>query len=514
LEVLLHSSAIREVVDPSPLVTVSLHRLLLAIVHRVFGPEDSGKWAALWRRGELEREPLLAYLEKWRERFDLFDDRHPFYQSPSLDFQYARSIALLVPQMASSANSATLFDHTLAATLTPAQSARYLIAFQSFAVGGLVSLEKGQDPALYKFADAAPLTRAAVCLVKGATLFETLMLNLHWLSPADGEPFEGSGSDCPLWERDEEFRPGDRAPTGYLDLLTWPSRRIRLRPSVGKDGVVSVESVVIMKGNQFPDGWSSRGKETMVAFKRNLKPAKGQDPWPPLGFREDKASWRNSLALLQSVEEDQDRPKTVSWLSDLVQEGALDRRAVFPLDVYGVSTDKALVRFWRHERLPLPLAYLDDADLLSTLKDGLDLAESVGRLFSGGFVDITTVGGSRKVPSPFHRLAAVALSPTDDTKADPGAVGELLEHLAPGRLYWSRLEAPFKRFMVRLADERANGGPGTAFREWVVALRDSAVAAFREATLGLEGTGRTLRAVALAEREFNRRLREMLGERL
>jgi len=437
-ETLLDCSFIREILDPSPLVTLTLHRVLLAIVHRVFGPEDSAKWQALRRRGSLDPQPLLSYLDRWHGRFDLFDACQPFYQSPSLNFQYQHSIALLVPEMASSANSATLFDHTLVASLTPAQSARYLIAFQSFAVGGLISLEKGQDPRLYKFVDAAPLTRASVILVKGANLFETLMLNLHQLSATDAEPFESSGDDAPLWERDEEIHVGDRSPTGYLDLLTWPSRRIRLRSSVGVDGTVSVNSVVIMKGSQFPDEWSSHGKETMVAFKRNPKPSKGQDPWLPLAFRDDKASWRNSLALLQSVEEDQDRPKTVNWLHDLVWEGALDRRLVFPLDIYGVSTDKALVRYWRHERLPLPLAYLSDGDLLSRLKDGLELAESVGKLFTGGFVTVTTREGPKRVPSPFHKLVAVVLSPVDDVKADAGAVGKLLEHLAPGRLYWSR----------------------------------------------------------------------------
>jgi CRISPR system Cascade subunit CasA len=512
-QTLLQSPDIREILDPSPVVTLALHRLLLAIVHRVFGPEDTSQWHSLWKGG-IDSQRVLSYFDRWHERFDLFDDHHPFYQSPSLDFEYERSIALLVPEMASSANSATLFDHTLDASLPPAQSARYLIAFQSFAVGGLISLERGQNPALYKFADAAPLTRAAVCLVKGANLFETLMLNLHRMSPSDDEPFECSPDDAPVWERSEDIKAGDRMPAGYLDLLTWPSRRVRLRPRCGRDGSVSVETVVIMKGNQFPDGWSSHGKETMVAFKKNSKPGKGQDPWPPLGFREDKSSWRNSLALLQSVKEDQDRPKTIDWLHDLVLEGALDRRAVFPLDVYGVSTDKALVRFWRHERLLLPLVYLDDADLLSVLKDGLDLAESVGRLFSGGFVTITTEGGPKKVPSPLLKLAAVALSPLDDTKADPKAVGELLDHLAPGRPYWSRLETPFKRFMVKLAEEKAENKPERAFGEWVGALHDSAASAFREAILGLEGTARTLRAVAIAEREFNRRLRQLLEERL
>lgn len=514
-EVLLQSSAIREILDASPITTLALHRVLLAIVHRVFGPEDSGKWRALWRVGGFEAQPLLAYFEKWHERFDLFDDYHPFFQSPSLDFQYEHSIALLVPEMASSANSATLFDHTLIASLTPAQSARHLIAFQSFAVGGLLSLEKGQDPKQFKSADAAPLSRAAVCLVKGANLFETLMLNLHQLSRADDEPFECSPHDAPLWERSYDISAGDRLPAGYLDLLTWPSRRIRLRPSRDENGTVSVKTVVIMKGSQFPDTWSSHGKETMVAFKKNPKPNKGQDPWPPLGFREDKASWRNSVALLQSVEEDQERPKTIDWIYDLVLEGTLGGQAVFPLDIYGLSTDKALVRFWRHERLPLPLAYLADDQLVGRLRQGLELAEDVGRLFLTGSADgSSTDGADVRVHSlPFQILKAAILPPPPLGRTKTKRK-ELIDHLAPGRSYWSRLEVPFKKFMVKLAEEKAENQLENAFREWAAALRDSAIDAFRDATLGLDGTGRTLRAVAMAEREFNRRLGELLGERL
>lgn len=46
------SREIRELYDPSPLVTVSLHRLLLAILHRNFGPRNLDAWRDLWVRGQ------------------------------------------------------------------------------------------------------------------------------------------------------------------------------------------------------------------------------------------------------------------------------------------------------------------------------------------------------------------------------------------------------------------------------------------------------------------------------
>ncbi|MBU0608857.1 MAG: type I-E CRISPR-associated protein Cse1/CasA, partial [Armatimonadetes bacterium] len=57
-EVLIRAHEIREIADPSPLVTVALHRLLLAVLHRVFAPTDERAWEQLWRAGRLPEAPL------------------------------------------------------------------------------------------------------------------------------------------------------------------------------------------------------------------------------------------------------------------------------------------------------------------------------------------------------------------------------------------------------------------------------------------------------------------------
>lgn len=75
------------VIDSSPLATVALHRLLLAVLHRVFGPESPEAWGELWRdgRGKWDEHRLRDYLcsAEIYSRFDLFDQRHPFYQTAS-----------------------------------------------------------------------------------------------------------------------------------------------------------------------------------------------------------------------------------------------------------------------------------------------------------------------------------------------------------------------------------------------------------------------------------------------
>src|SRR4051794_12147009 len=84
-DALVRAHEIRELVESSPLVTVSLHRLLLAILHRTFGPETFEAWKALWRRGHWDAETLDTYFAAWRHRFDLFDPERPFLQGPPLE---------------------------------------------------------------------------------------------------------------------------------------------------------------------------------------------------------------------------------------------------------------------------------------------------------------------------------------------------------------------------------------------------------------------------------------------
>jgi CRISPR system Cascade subunit CasA len=369
-DALVRAREVREISDSSPLVTLALHRLLLAVLHRNFGPANAAGWEQLWKAREWDMGVLSAYTENWHERFDLFDPKHPFYQVTRLDFQYEVPIAKLAHEFASG-NNPTLFDHSTddaPQAVTAAEAARWLVAHQAFAVGGLVSLERGRDPRLYKSADVAPLTRGAVVLVKGSNLFETLMLNLHRYDPKDEAPFKSTDKDCPAWERDEETQAQDREPEGYLDLLTWQSRRIRLHSEPAPDDSTLVRAAVIMKGFQFPPRFQLRGKETMIAFVKNQKATGEQDAWPPLRFQEGRALWRDSTALFQSANEERSRPETFQWLDDLSVGGHLDRGLVLPVDVMGLRTDRAKVLFWRHERLPLPLEYLHNDTLILKAK--------------------------------------------------------------------------------------------------------------------------------------------------
>jgi CRISPR system Cascade subunit CasA len=480
--VLQQAPAIRAIEDASPLVTVALHRLLLAILHRTLGPAGIPPWRAMWERHAWDLSKLDAYLDRWKPRFDLFDEAHPFYQTPGLPAEQAGSISKLLVELASG-NNRTLFDHSFddrPPSLPADVAARALVAYHAFALGGTVTRLPGED----RSAKAAPLVKAAVCLVTGRDLFETLMLNLHRYTHQD--PFPEAG-DMPAWERDEPTRAQDRSPAGYLDLLTWQSRRIRLFPEA-TDGRVVVRRVVIMKGYQLPDGFLPSKKETMVAFRRVLRPPAGGQSWVPIGFQEDRALWRDSLALLQSLAEQCARPPMLDWLYELVEAGVVSRTATLPLDFHGLSSDQAQPLLWRRDRLPVPLAYLEqggDSALLDALGRGLTLAEQAGQALERAA----------------RHLAATLLT-LGARRPDPKQVADVSNHLALGRAYWPALEPPFRRLLADLPT--AASGPTTLwqtipFRRWALAVNRAAKTAYAEGTVGLDRTSRAFRAVAQGE---------------
>jgi len=517
-EVLVQAHRIKEIFDPSPLVTVSLHRLLLAILHRNFGPANEKEWAELWQngKGKWDEDKLAKYFHEWqnvKHRFDLFDEKYPFYQCASLPFSqvdskgklksYEKPVSNLFHELARD-NNATLFDHTVKVNpkaVSPAESARVLVAFQPFSVGGRITTKEGQGSS-----DDAPLAKGAVAFIQGANLFQTLMLNFHKYNTE--EPFKMDADDVPAWERDKETIAEDRRPRGYLDLLTWQSRCIRLRPELNEHCQTVVKQVVIMRGNEFPDKSKLHTYETMVAFTIRKKAKPNEDPWPAVALQEERALWRDSLALFQSISGKRERPKTFTWLYDLIYNRVIPKSSIYNLSIMGLVKNRAKVTLWRHERLPLPLKYLEDEDLIGALSDSLKFAEKVGTLF------LSPTKVDQVDYYPFGILSK-SLLPLVNGKTDINEIKEIVKHLAPARPYWASLGISFNDLLKNLAEDRTEESSeveyGKNTRPWwaekvAIAARD----AFEETTRSLDRSARVLKAVTQAESLFNIRLGEVV----
>jgi len=191
------------------------------------------------------------------------------------------------------------------------------------------------------------------------------------------------------------------------------------------------------------------------------------------------------------------QPKTLTWLADLASEGIIPDSQIVPVDVLGLGSTRAKIEFWRHERLPLPLAYLKDKHLVGTIREALELTETTAQNLNRAMWAMAT-----------RMLAA---DPARKPKAED--VRSLSDHLGAGRAYWSHLEAPFKQLLVELPDDKDEESEygGVQFGKWKSTLRDALWRAFREATRGMERSTRNLKAVALAERSLAASTRKHLA---
>lgn len=259
-DALLQADRIAEIQDTSPLVVAALHRFLLALLYRALeGPTDTQQAKAWFKQGWPEGK-IEAYLEKWRERFWLFDPRYPFAQIPGFEPRIWRAWTVLAAEH-NADNAKVLFDHVdvnRAGAITPAQAIRWLLATQTFSV----SCGKSE----LSHTGTAPSATAVMALPLGHNLFDTLS---YALVPQNRLVLAG---DFPLWEREPEtleaLRGGcERAISGFTDRYTWRIRAVRLQA----DG----------------DGMVSR-----LAFASGVGPQVEQQGDPMLGYRIDEKKGR------------------------------------------------------------------------------------------------------------------------------------------------------------------------------------------------------------------------------
>ncbi len=507
MDVLSNAHKIREVHDGSPLITATLHRLLIAILHHILqGPRNFTQWARLWHGGEGSFDPdvLRQYFHSPSryDAFDLFDPDRPFFQSTAapfyvLDSKKGENKPLLSPVTRlmterASGNNDTLFDHSVdhaPVPVTPSVAARLLLACHGYAMRGRITSINAADAS----AKAGPLVKGAVAIVRGETLFQTLMLNLHAYDGAHGLPFAFSeADDIPPWDRKDCVTARERKLNGYIDLLCWQSRSVRLMPEIDDNGQVRITQVVLLKGEQFPEGFHRFRHETMVSFGFNRDASPTQDPFPALGFREDKALWRNSLSLFHSIDQECQRPMIIDWLNNLADEGHISSDMVLPLDLFGLKSDQAKVLLWRHERLPLSLKLVRYPALQISLRDALRLAESGREVLRKSAVvfcqSLLMKDLNRRIGTEQQR-----------------EINAFAESLGIERRYWGVLESRFHSFLDelgRLDPVNAASSVNELMQRWQKQIETTASQAFRD---GIESQGqsaKTLRATVAAQRVF------------
>ena len=456
-EALVHAHEIEALALASPLEEAAITRLLLALLHRAFeGPQDEGELKELFEKGHFPKSPLEGYLEKWQGCFYLFHPEAPFFQVADLPNENPLPWTKLLPEFASG-NNPTLFDHTFDDTPPQAnfaRAARALVAHQSFVPGGLLRRYEVSS------APGGPAAVAAVFIVQGSNLFETLAMNLIPYSPK---------GDSPLWEdgppsyRDFVGHRTKHLRTGRTRTYTWRSRAVRLLP---KDKGVTL---ILYGPGLYPEEKSFE-PDPLFAYQANR-----QGYLNPVRFSEEKAFWRDFQALLPSRKEDTGRlPPKVLKIPLLLKGSPL-----FPLKVLGQVTDQAKVLSIRREVYPLPRRVLEEEETIEEVELVLERAEGLGSCL-------------RRVA---RALAERLLSLNYNSNSKE--ITSLSRSLPLEATYWAELDHAFPRYLAALAEN-----PEAAWRLWLESLEIAARQGW-EATKASIGTrARNLKALSEGERSF------------
>lgn len=468
-EALAESHHLRDLGCVDPLETAAILRLMLAVLHRVFPSENVKQWQSRWQAGRWDADQLNDYFAKWADRFDLFHPQHPFYQQKD-DRLLPRTIAHIFPGL----DASTWFNHEVddeSLSLTPAEAGRALLAVQTFGLPGI------RHPQLNLFFSGGPWLTGMVFFVKGATLWETLVLN--WLQYAPGHPrptLELSPSDRPNWECDDPFQPEREIPMGYLDYLTYPNRRILFLPEETSDGI-RVTKMIDTPGLKLR-------VDLQDPFKHYEQTKKGL---VFLFLNPDKALWRNSHTLLAIQGEGKKPIQSLSWLANLAEMGIVEEHTRYQLMGIGVTSKQAKVVLARLERMTLPVGLLRHGEKVAIVGQMVTHAEEVQKSLWG----------------TLYRLAEQILSYQanlpDGRTPDPNDVKAQISHWNVFGEYWKVLERPFSILITDLAD-------GTDYQrilqEWQDNLQRSVWMALESAITQAGETPEALKASVLARNQL------------
>ena len=468
-DTLLQAERIAEIEDASPLVVAALHRFLLAVLYRALeGPTD-GQQAKAWFKQGWPSGKIEAYLDKWRGRFWLFDQRYPFGQIPAFEPRIWRAWTALAAEH-NADNAKVLFDHVdvnRAGTITPAQAARWLLATQTFSV----SCGKSE----LAHTGTAPSATAVMALPLGGNLVDTLSYSLV---PQNRLVLAG---DIPLWEREPEtleaLKSGcDRLVSGFADRYTWRIRAIRLQP----DANFAVSRLAFASG---VGARAEQQSDPMLSYRVDDK--KGR---LPVIFRE-RGFWRDFDSLLPDASGS--APQVLEHAIDLGR--AVPERFPATVLVAGQANSKAKIEFWRMERFTLPGVAKDLRRARTTVAALLNLAEE-----GGGSLESACESFARRLLTRGNRK----LKQTDIT----AFVGQM----SVTNSYWSSLEPCFHQVLAEYTEDR---DPEDIRLSWLRHVRFAMSAAWRaHASDVAAGDAWAIRALVQAEAPVRRHIAKLNDE--
>ena len=214
---------------------VAILRLLLAVCHRVMdGPEDLETWKRYRDAPGTLGRAAVAYLEDYRDRFDLRHPEHPFFQVAGIHAASGKTSSL-ESLIADVPNGDPFFTTRIAQGLESiswSEAARWLVHVHAFDPSGIRTGAVGNPQT--KGGRSYPIGpgwtgQIGVVSVTGQDLERTLLLNTVVCGVVDGLDVDPA-TDLPPWECEPDTPAGSLTlgPTGPVSCYTWQTRRVLL----------------------------------------------------------------------------------------------------------------------------------------------------------------------------------------------------------------------------------------------------------------------------------------------
>lgn len=345
-QALLQAQTYSDLAGELPTQDVAVLRLLLAVLHAVFGRVDAQgqpveiknissavrQWRSLWQLGHFPEGPIQEYLDRWHDRFWLFHPEQPFWQVPEAEIGTEYTSAKLNGELSESGNKLRLFPayaRTGKTELTYAQAARWLLYINGF--DDTSSKPKGKG---LPSPGAGWLGKLGLIQAVGNNLFETLLLNLMLLQ--DGN--RAWGAERPCWELDSS-RSGERVeisqPDNPAELFTLQSRRLLLHRNGDR-----VTGYALLGGDFFDR--TNAFCEQMTTWRSSQEKKNAPLIYLPKRHDPSRQFWREFPAIFMersNTDAPIHAPGIVRWMT-LLQNPAqhcLDSKAIVRFRITGVQ---------------------------------------------------------------------------------------------------------------------------------------------------------------------------------
>lgn len=268
-------------------------------------------WKTLWEKGEFP-DVVSEYLEKYRHRFYLLDEKYPFFQFPEIgepDYPYSatdNSINKLNGKiLEGDPRKPRLFMNQYQTGLEYSSAARWLLYTNGYAPSKSGNPGKKQKR---ESTGVAYLGKLGGIYATGKNLFETLLLNLNLP--------ENACVQKPIWEMEPKINYFRAIPDNLAQLFTYPSRQLLLKANE-EEQIIEYRLDLAISNFEYEPNLKI---EPFTFWRHDTKLDVGKwkvkEGYVPKRHDPDKYFWQE-MQTFSSVEERGHNPGIIQWLRRL-----------------------------------------------------------------------------------------------------------------------------------------------------------------------------------------------------